>query len=250
VTTFAPIAASRRRLSHAHVDGFDAALTVAMLTMTFSTGVVDAASYLGLHRVFTANMTGNVVFIGLGLGGGSSAGIPVLRSALAFGGFLVGAALAGRAQRRAPRDVRAARSTIILFGVVAGLLAVLAVWFGISTPTGSTLNVLIVVFGGAMGSQAGAARRIGVTDVSTVVITSTAAALAGESWFGSGRANGKTPRRLTAVLAMGIGAFVGAMLLRIQIAVPLGLASGISAAVTVWLIAVARSPHNRLPTAG
>ncbi|HSC03452.1 MAG TPA: hypothetical protein VLC49_09040 [Solirubrobacteraceae bacterium] len=31
-------------------------LTVALLALTFTSGVVDAASYLGLGRVFTANM--------------------------------------------------------------------------------------------------------------------------------------------------------------------------------------------------
>ena len=36
-------------------------LARALLALTFSTGLVDAVSYLGLGRVFTANMTGNIV---------------------------------------------------------------------------------------------------------------------------------------------------------------------------------------------
>ena len=39
------------------------ALLLALLGLTAVTGVVDAASYLGLGHVFTANMTGNVVFL-------------------------------------------------------------------------------------------------------------------------------------------------------------------------------------------
>jgi hypothetical protein len=35
-------------------------LARALLLLTFSTGLVDAASYLGLGHVFAANMTGNV----------------------------------------------------------------------------------------------------------------------------------------------------------------------------------------------
>ena len=31
-----------------------------MLILTFSTGIVDAVGYLGLDRVFTGNMTGNL----------------------------------------------------------------------------------------------------------------------------------------------------------------------------------------------
>ena len=36
----------------------------ALLTLTVVTGLVDAVSYLRLGRVFVANMTGNVVFLG------------------------------------------------------------------------------------------------------------------------------------------------------------------------------------------
>ena len=36
----------------------------ALLALTAVTGLVDAVSYLRLGRVFVANMTGNVVFLG------------------------------------------------------------------------------------------------------------------------------------------------------------------------------------------
>jgi uncharacterized membrane protein YoaK (UPF0700 family) len=39
----------------------------ALALLTFATGLVDAASVLGLGHVFTANMTGNVVFLGFSL---------------------------------------------------------------------------------------------------------------------------------------------------------------------------------------
>jgi uncharacterized membrane protein YoaK (UPF0700 family) len=42
-------------------------LARALLVMTFSTGLVDAVSCLGLGRVFTANMTGNIVLLGFGI---------------------------------------------------------------------------------------------------------------------------------------------------------------------------------------
>jgi hypothetical protein len=38
-------------------------LLVALGLLTLATGLVDAACYLGLGRVFTANMTGNVVLL-------------------------------------------------------------------------------------------------------------------------------------------------------------------------------------------
>ena len=37
---------------------------VALLLLTFATGIVDAVSVLVLGHVFVANMTGNVIFLG------------------------------------------------------------------------------------------------------------------------------------------------------------------------------------------
>jgi len=44
-------------------------LTRTLLVLTLTTGVIDAACYLGLGRVFAANMTGNVVLLGFGIAG-------------------------------------------------------------------------------------------------------------------------------------------------------------------------------------
>ena len=38
-----------------------------LLVVTFTTGMMDAVSVLGLGHVFTASMTGNVVFLGFAL---------------------------------------------------------------------------------------------------------------------------------------------------------------------------------------
>ena len=69
----------------------DDSLVVALIALTFTTGLIDAVSFLGLGSVFTANMTGNVVLLGFAVVG--VPGLSVTRSLLALGGFLVGAAL-------------------------------------------------------------------------------------------------------------------------------------------------------------
>src|SRR5580698_9973087 len=66
----------------------------ALLTLTVVTGLVDAVSYLRLGRVFVANMTGNVVF--LGLSADRHSGLSPLASIVALAGFLVGAIAGGR----------------------------------------------------------------------------------------------------------------------------------------------------------
>src|SRR5271165_2189588 len=64
-----------------------------LLVLTFTTGLVDAASYLGLGRVFTANMTGNIVFLGFGIAG--SGGLPVVAPLVSLAAFLAGAGSGG-----------------------------------------------------------------------------------------------------------------------------------------------------------
>src|SRR3954463_6639136 len=73
-------------------------LPALMLVLTVLTGVVDAVSILSLGRVFVANMTGNVVFVGFALAGASGFALGASLSALA--GFLAGAGVAGAAVDR------------------------------------------------------------------------------------------------------------------------------------------------------
>src|SRR4051794_14340728 len=69
-------------------------LPALLLVLTVATGVVDAVSILVLGRVFIANMTGNVVFIGFALAG--APGFSLIASLLAMAGFLLGAAAGAR----------------------------------------------------------------------------------------------------------------------------------------------------------
>lgn len=58
--------------------------------LAFAACDIDALSYLGLNRVFTANMTGNTVLLGIALA--ELDGDAIRRSILALAGFLAGAA--------------------------------------------------------------------------------------------------------------------------------------------------------------
>src|SRR5947209_11985876 len=73
-------------------------LPALLLVLTVATGVVDAVSILALGRVFIANMTDNIVFIGSALAG--TPGFSLVASLLALTGFLLGAALCGPAITR------------------------------------------------------------------------------------------------------------------------------------------------------
>src|ERR1700733_10827358 len=93
----------------------------ALLGMTVVTGLVDAVSFLSLGRVFTANMTGNIVLLAFATA--HISGLSIARSLTALLAFLVGAILGGRIMARASADsqIRFAGQAFLL--EVAFLLA-------------------------------------------------------------------------------------------------------------------------------
>jgi uncharacterized membrane protein YoaK (UPF0700 family) len=193
-----------------HPSGLHLAL---MLALTFSTGVVDAVGYLGLDRVFTGNMTGNVVILAMGLADPSSK-LPVIGPVIALVCFLGGAAIAGRVFR----GLKAGwylRTTVLLVGV-AVLLSTAAILAFAVADRPEPLNLAITgAMGLAMGTQAGSARHIGVADVTTVVVTSTLVGIAFDSRFGGGKDKHPWPRRAGAILLIAAGAATGALLLHL-----------------------------------
>lgn len=214
-----------------------------MLALTFSTGVIDAVGYLGLDRVFTGNMTGNVVMLGMALTGATT--LPILRPILALLFFCVGAIIAGRVMRGHEGDW-SRRVTVTLSAVTVVLVAVailLAVsdyhaheFYGSFATSASAL---------AMGMQAATARCLKVADVTTVVVTSTITGIAADSRLAGG--DGKNwARRFLAIALILMGACAGAAVLLVHISLGLALSALITLAVTV----LGAAGHRRIRAAG
>ena len=201
-----------------------------MLALTFSTGVVDAVGYLGLDRVFTGNMTGNVVILAMALTG--AGGLPIIGPVIALALFLIGAATAGRVFRGLPAGWYL--RTTVLLGAVGVLLLAASLCAFLVDHRPDALNYAITgALGLAMGTQAGSARHIGVSDVTTVVVTSTLVGLAFDSRFGGGKTKHAWARRAGAILLIGAGAATGALLLRAHIGFGMGFAALITIVVVV-----------------
>ena len=201
-----------------------------MLTLTFSTGVVDAVGFLGLDQVFTGNMTGNVVLLGMAIAGGSD--LPVLRPALALLFFMVGAVIGGRVLRKAPEGWSG--RTSLTFLTVAVLIGGLAVFTALVDVTADHLlgSITTSSLALAMGIQAATAKRLKVAEITTVVVTSTITGLASDSRL----AGGKSPfwaRRALAISLILLGALVGAALLHIDLWVGIALSAVLSLVVTL-----------------
>lgn len=201
-----------------------------MLALTFSTGIIDAVGFLGLDRVFTGNMTGNIVILGMAVTGADD--LPVVGPILALVGFMIGAAVAGRLLR----DLVAGWSTrtTVVFGVVATvLIAAAVVMIVLADPPEALLLGVTAALGLAMGAQAGAARHIAVKDVTTVVVTSTITGLAADSVFGARIEEHPWRRRAGAIALIGAGAAVGAVALTVHVAFGIALSAVITIAVAV-----------------
>lgn len=181
--------------------------TFGLLLLTASTGAIDAVSYLALDRVFTGNMTGNVLFLGFALVG--TGGIPFLNNAIALLGFVVGSIVSGRIVGRMHPVGLPTASTWTLTASAAIIVALAVGWLIIGDLAEYQLLILTFVLAAVMGAQVSAVKPIGNTDVTTIVVTNTLANLARDSRLGGGSGQRWMPR-LLAIVAMGAGAAAGA----------------------------------------
>jgi uncharacterized membrane protein YoaK (UPF0700 family) len=184
-----------------------------LIGLTFVAGVVDAISYLGLGRIFTANMTGNVVFLALAVGQGSL--LTALHSVAALIGFCAGAIVAGHLLTRPrPAGLWPRRVTGLLWGELAFMAAFAGVWAvaGGSTAAGGSIYLLIGLSAIGMGLQNAAARHLAVPGLTTTVITTALTGFMVD--LPALGISGPTQRRGGwAVLALFSGAAIGAALM-------------------------------------
>jgi uncharacterized membrane protein YoaK (UPF0700 family) len=208
-------------------------LARALLVLTFTTGLVDAVSYLGLGHVFTANMTGNIVLLGFGIAG--SGGLPVVAPLISLGAFLAGAGAGGvlvaRIGERHPLLVARALGIEVLMLAAATVVAAAVT----VEPAHGSAYVLIALMAFGMGVRNAVVRSIGVPDLTTTVLTMTLTGLAADSPLAGGSGKG-TVRRLAAVIAMLLGAIGGALLLKTDLYLPLAVAAVL--ALATWLVYV------------
>jgi uncharacterized membrane protein YoaK (UPF0700 family) len=214
-------------------------LAPVLVSLTLVTGLVDAVSYIKLGHVFVANMTGNVVFLGFAIAGAK--GLSIGASLTALGAFLAGALAGGRvgAQSGAHRGrlLRAAVTVELVLVVAALVVAVLG-----SDPVGTgTQYALIPLLALSMGVQNSTARRLGVPDLTTTVLTLTLTGVAADS-RAAGGSGAKLGRRAVAVGAMFCGALLGGLLaVKVSVAAPLALAAGLLTVTVICAQALARS---------
>ena len=199
-----------------------------LLLLSATTGLVDAASVLGLGKVFTANMTGNVVFLGFAASG--APGFKVLPFVAALASFMLGAIVGGRTGKAHVGGSE--RRWLVTSAVVETTLlwaaAFLALGFDVATQSPEArLYLIIGLTGIAMGYRNATIRQLKVADLTTTVLTLTLTGLGADSKAAGGTGTNWS-RRVGAVIAIFAGAALGAgLLVHIGLYAPLALAGAI-----------------------
>ena len=196
----------------------ESSLVAVLLILTLVTGLVDATTYLGLGRVFAANMTGNIVLLGFALAG--AGGISAAASLLSLAAFLVGSAAGGVLARHLEAHRHSWVATALLLETIGLCLA------GGSAALALSGYVIVAILALAMGVRNATVRRLAVPDLTTTVLTMTLTGLGAELVRSGGWRN-VPPRRIGSVLAMLVGALIGALLLNYALFAPLALAGGL-----------------------
>jgi uncharacterized membrane protein YoaK (UPF0700 family) len=144
---------------------------VMLILLASVAGSIDVMSYYRLNHVFTANMTGNTILLGLSIGQGKLASS--MHSLVALAGFFSGAfagALIGEKKKKG-------WSYYITLSVAieAFIIFILAlIWFKESTPLQNpVLYISILLSAIAMGIQSAAIRHLNIPGVVTTFITGT-----------------------------------------------------------------------------
>src|SRR5262245_26848220 len=188
-----------------------------LAALTVSSGAVDAISFLALGKVFTAFMTGNVVFLGMGIA--SHPGAPRIVSVLAsMAGFAGGVYLATKIIRRSSQSaahegeqatgVVWPRLTTFALGIsLLPHLCFLVIWFATSGRPGDNLiPVLLAVWALAMGNQSAAVRQLNVGGIFTTAATATFIIQLGDWADARSRSRPEHARLCAGVISLAIAA--------------------------------------------
>ncbi|MDT5012653.1 MAG: hypothetical protein QOH57_4270, partial [Mycobacterium sp.] len=184
---------------------------VLLIALTVASGAVDAISYFGLGRTFSAFMSGNIVFLAFDIANlRATAVLPVVVALCVFG---AGAYLGHRiwTLRSHESGLWTPTVSVLLVLVASAETGFLALWAETARqPSTLIAAILLALFSLAMGIQTAAVRSLGVQGVFTTAATFTLVALAGV--FAGARPNAEMPRLIGVLVGLVLGAVCGGLL--------------------------------------
>jgi uncharacterized membrane protein YoaK (UPF0700 family) len=161
---------ARRRPTDTHLRD------MLLVTLTVAWGSIDAISFAGLGRVYSAFQTGNVIALGLGTGG--VAGAPVVRAAVSLAAFAIGVLIATRiVEHPTAGAVWPRRLEVVLLAIGGILIGFLVFWIVVNGhPSSTSADLLIAISALGAGMETGAIFRLGIRAVFTTAATATVTA--------------------------------------------------------------------------
>ncbi len=209
-----------------------------VFALTAICGLVDVACFLALGGVFAELMTGNLLLMGITIGGGAFTWARVAVYLSAIVPFCVGALIAGimangkyRFAVRVigyPVEFAAVLLATILAVILNPTKLILAGQFQAADGYVWQRMTIVGLLAFGMGIHNALMRKHGVPDIATNVLTLTLTGLFSESHLAGGPAT-HWKRRLGSILIFVGGAIAGAWLLQFGVAAPLIAATAIFA---------------------
>jgi uncharacterized membrane protein YoaK (UPF0700 family) len=206
-----------------------------LLTLTvIQTGILDASIYVSLGHAFVANMTGNIVLLGLAI---SDLETDVLPNLIALISFFVGGYLTGICERttRQPDGghSRLFFATLTLTHSLLDFIAAALVYSDVivTQPSGDMRLIIFAILSLGQGSQLVLTKRAGLPEFSNAVITNPFVDLSTDPklfhFLGDG-VRGRN-RRAIGILGLFVGSIMGAQIVKLQtLGIALLLAAGMS----------------------
>jgi uncharacterized membrane protein YoaK (UPF0700 family) len=183
-----------------------------VVLLTVTTGVVDAACFLGLGSVFSSVITGNLVLLGVAAGTQSAA--LAVHSGVALAGYSAGV-LAGAplAARRASGDWTWPPSVTVTLSVELFVMSVFCVGWEITggRPGEAVQLGLVALLAACMGMQGAAVRQLG--QMSTTYLTSTLTGLV--AGLATRSRPDALPRSIGVLAAIITGAAIGGVVVKL-----------------------------------
>jgi uncharacterized membrane protein YoaK (UPF0700 family) len=204
----------------------DRSTVIALLLLTFATGLADAISILVLGHVFVANMTGNVIFLGFWLAPRTN--IDLTAVAVALPTFVCTTILSGRLFRHFGEQTRRWITTVLCTEIVLLLALSILAGTGVLRYHDNTKLIMIGLLAVTFGLQHSSARQFGIQELSTTVLTSTIVSLGLDSRLAGGTGE-REKLRFSVVFIMCTGAFLGATMSRYVVAPVFALTAAVVA---------------------
>lgn len=179
--------------------------------LTCVCGLVDVTSFVGLHGVFSAMMSGNLLMFAIALAEGQpiELGLKYIR---AFGGFTIGIIIAAQMMKFCG-DGNKSRKAFWLVWFLIGAAMILSLWRDPETHE-PMRNGLVNLLSMAMGAMATIVRVNGIPDLATSLFTGTYTSLIAESSLGGGK--DKWLRRFLSIFLFVVSGAIGGYLARID----------------------------------